>query len=294
MANRSQGVLIGCLVVFGVAAAAAVFFLLTLGAAGVLGPLPYPLASRGVGVVEINGTIGDARFLVDEIEAHRRDSTVRAVVVRVNSPGGEVAPSQELHLAVRRLAEEKPVVASLGSVAASGGYYAIAGADRIVANAGTLTGSIGVIFEFPTASELMDKIGLRYWTYKSGELKDMGSFSREPTEAEENVLDGIISDVYEQFLEAVMEGREMTREEALAVADGRIYSGRQAAEAGLVDEVGDFHRAIDVAAEMAGISGAPRLIYKSRPRSLLLDLIERMVGEVRLPDGSGGLRYRWR
>jgi protease-4 len=242
----------------------------------------------------IEGPIGNVRHLVDEIDANRTDDGVDAVVVRIDSPGGEVAPAQELHAAISRLRDRKPVVASLGSVAASGGYYAAVAADSIVANPGTLTGSIGVILGFPTAAELMDKIGVRYEVFTSGDFKDMGSFARRPREAEEAVFDGVVADVYEQFLEAVMAGRNMTREEALAIADGRIYTGRQALDAGLIDRIGDLHQSVLLAAELAGIDGDPDLVRKARPLAPVWYLLDRLLQGKVLAGGGPRLEYRFR
>ena len=186
----------------------------------------------GVGLVRVEGPIADSRYLVEEIDAHRRDPGIKSVVIRLDSPGGEVAPSQEIYEAVRRLAREKPVVASLGSVAASGAYYVAVAADSIVTDPGTLTGSIGVILSYPTLTGLMEKVGVEMHVYKSGELKDMGSFAREPTEVEAEVLGDMVQDVFDQFVTAVDAGRDLDRDQVLALADGRILSGRQAVEAG--------------------------------------------------------------
>lgn len=290
MASRSQGLLIGCLLFISAFAVVAILIAFLFGFS-----TTFPaLGSDRVGLIKIEGPISNVDAWIDEIEANRTDNSVGAVVLRINSPGGEVAPSQELYNAVTRLQQSKPVVASFGSVAASGGYYAAVPADTILANPGTLTGSIGVIFSFPTARELLEKIGLRYEVYKSGDLKDIGSFSRRPSEQDDAVFDALVADVYDQFVEAVMEGRGMTRSEVLPLADGRIFSGRQAVEVGLVDGLGDLHQAILTAASMAGISGEPRVVRKARPLApiwfLLDDLMRGQLGPLTGP----ALQYRSR
>jgi len=290
MAGKTQGILVGCAVL-----ASGFIVLLVVGIALLGGDAPWSDLGRGkIGLVMIEGAIGDVRGLVEEIDANRKDSSIAAVVVRINSPGGEVAPSQELHAALKRLAEEKPVVASLGSVAASGGYYAAVAADSIVANPGTLTGSIGVIFNFPTARQLLEKLGIEYHVFKSGSMKDLGSFSREPTEAEGAVFDAIIADTYEQFLEAVMDGRGLSRDEVLPLADGRVFTGRQAYEAGLVDRLGDLSSAFALAADMANLSGEPRIVRKTRPLPGYFHLLERLLEGRTLVAGWPTLQYRWR
>ncbi len=224
-------------------------------------------------MVLIEGPITDSRVLVEEIEAHRADASVKAVVLRLDSPGGEVAPSQEIHAAVERLSAVKPVVASFGSVAASGAYYIAVAADSILAEGGTLTGSIGVIFAYPTAVDLMDKVGVRMEVYKSGQLKDMGSYARQPTGVEDGVFDELVADVFDQFVTAVVDGRPLDRDQVLALADGRVFTGRQARELGLIDRLGDLHTATELAAAMAGLPANTTVVRKSRRRlSTWLDL----------------------
>jgi len=247
-----------------------------------------------IGLVVLEGPINESRYLVEEIEANRRDSSVRAVVLRVNSPGGGVAPSQELYEALLRLREEKPLVASLGGLAASGAFYAAIAADTIVASPGSLVGSIGVIMMYPTAHELMEKVGVDWQVYKSGRLKDMGSFSREPTEEEEEVFDSIIADVYEQFLTAVATKRNMDRDLAASLADGRIYTGRQALDVGLVDQLGDLHLAVNIAASLAGMSPEPTVVRKARLRPPFFDLMDRLFREGAQVMWGPRLEYRFR
>lgn len=254
--------------------------------AGVLGLLavserggPFAFGGDRVAVIEIEGLIVDPLPVVRELEEHRDDPSVRAVVVRIDSPGGVVGPSQEIYEAIRRVrAKDKPVVASLGAVAASGGYYIAAAADRIVANPGTLTGSIGVIMHLAELEGLFKKIGVRYEVIKSGRYKDLGSFARRMTQDERRLLQDLLDDVYLQFVEAVAEGRGLDREAVLALADGRIFSGRQARGLQLVDALGGLQEAVELAAELGGIPGKPRVLYPRRPFSLL-DLARWLIGD---------------
>lgn len=228
------------------------------------------LAAERVAIVEVEGVILDADDVVRQLKEHLENSTVKAVVVRINSPGGVVAPTQEIYDAVSRFkAEGKPVVASLGSVAASGGYYIAAAAERIVASPGTLTGSIGVIMQLTNLEGLLKKVGLRYEVIKSGKYKDIGSFARSMTEQERQILQTLMDDVHGQFVDAVASGRKLDRKAVLALADGQIFSGRQAKELSLVDELGGREEAIELAAKLAGISGKPRLLIPRRRFSIM-------------------------
>jgi len=230
-----------------------------------------------VGIVEIVGPITGSRKIIDQLIAYREDGGVKAIVLRIDSPGGAVAPSQEVHQEVIRTRRSKKVVASLGGVAASGGYYIASAADAIVANPGTLTGSIGVVMQFSNLEGLMKLIGLKTYTFKSGEHKDLGSPFREPTPADEEIVMGVIDSVYNQFLEAVAEGRNMDIEAVREIADGRILSGRQAMDHGLVDHMGNLQDAIDLAAQMGGIRGKPNVIYPRRRPSIMDFLLQNVV-----------------
>lgn len=225
-----------------------------------------------VAVVRIAGVITDPSEVNRELRKYGERGDVKAVVVRIESPGGAVGPSQEIHREIRRLAGDKPVVASLGTVAASGGYYAAVGADRIVANPGTITGSIGVIIEFINAEGLLDKVGLKGYVVKSGRYKDTGSPIREMTPDERALLQGVIDDVNSQFIAAVAEGRGMTTDDVARVADGRILTGSQALERGLVDTLGGLSDAVDLGAELAGIE-EPQVIYPPKKDFGLLELV---------------------
>lgn len=236
------------------------------------GNLSFALGNR-IGVVEVSGVIDSSREIVDEISRFRDDRSIRAVVLRVDSPGGGVGPSQEIYQEIKKLTAVKPVVVSMGSVAASGGYYVAAPAAMIVANPGTITGSIGVIMEITNFQELMEKIGLQSHVVKSGEHKDIGSPVRPMREEDRRILQSVVEDVHRQFIEAVVDGRQLAAEDVALIADGRIFTGRQAMEAGLVDELGNLQDAIRIAAEIAEIAGEPRIIYPARKRTGWLDYL---------------------
>jgi protease-4 len=203
---------------------------------------------------------------------------VKAVVVRVNSPGGVVAPTQEIVGAIERVRKAgKPVVASFGAVAASGGYYVGIAADRIFANPGTLTGSIGVIMQMANVEGLLKKVGVEYVVIKSGAYKDVGNFSRAMTPEERRILQALLDDVYGQFVAAVAKGRGLDEGTVRSFADGRIYSGKQAHALKMVDELGGFEEAVEAAAKLAGIPGKPKLIFPRR-RFSISDLLRGQLG----------------
>lgn len=229
-----------------------------------------PGVGDAVAVVYLNGTITSASQdyvtlqgitpgrTSDLLEQAAADPTVKAIVVRINSPGGSVVASDEIYRDL--LAFEKPVVVSMGDTAASGGYYIACGGDHVMAHPGTLTGSIGVITQFINAEELLDKVGIDAVVITSGPRKDIGSLFREMTEEERALWEGIIDDVYEDFVAIVAEARDLPLEDVRELADGSIYTGQQALELDLVDAVGTQDEAIDKAAELGGIAGEPRVI----------------------------------
>ena len=228
--------------------------------------------------VEVEGVILDADLLVRELREHEENPSVRAIVVRINSPGGVVAPTQEIVRAVERVRRAgKPVVASLGAVAASGGYYVATATDRIFASPGTLTGSIGVVMQMANVEGLLKRVGVEYVVVKAGRYKDIGNFSRLMTAEERQILQALLDDVYTQFVTAVAEGRKIDREAVLRIADGRIYSGRQAQALRMVDELGGLDDAIEAAGRLAGIVGRPKILYPRR-RFSLVDLIRNQLG----------------
>ena len=239
-----------------------------------------------VAIVELEGLIVDVDDLVRELKAHRENPVVRAVVLRINSPGGVVAPTQELHDALRRVrAAGKPVVASLGAVAASGGYYAAVAADRIYANPGTLTGSIGVIMQLANVEALMKKVGVDYVVVKAGAFKDTPSFARAMTPEERRVLQALLDDVHGQFIGAVAAGRRLDRGQVAGFADGRVFSGMQARALHMVDALGGLEDAIEAAATLAGLPKPPKVIGPRR-RISIMDLLRSQLG---VP-GLGALR----
>ena len=229
-----------------------------------------------VAVVEVAGVIGvgadrglDPESIIRTLGEYRDDPAVRAVVLRIDSPGGVVAPTQEIFTAVRRLREaKKPVVASLGSVAASGGYYVAVSADRIFASPGTLTGSIGVVMQLANVEGLLKKVGVEYVVVKAGAYKDVGNFARAMTPEERRILQSLLDDVYDQFISAVAEGRGLEPAAVRAFAEGRIYSGRQAHGLKMVDDLGGLEDAIEAAAKMAGLPPKPKVVYPRRRFSL--------------------------
>jgi protease-4 len=238
------------------------------------------LAAGGprVAVVEIEGIIVDGSSAVRELREHTENPAVKAVVLRVNSPGGVVAPTQEIFAAIQRVRKAgKPVVASFGAVAASGGYYVATACDRIYANPGTLTGSIGVVMQMANLEGLLKKVGVDYVVVKAGAYKDIGNFARTMTPEERKILQALLDDVYSQFVDAVAEGRGLDRKDVLAFADGRIYSGQQAQALKMVDELGGFEDAVEAAGKLGNISGRPKLLYPRR-RFSFRDLIESRLG----------------
>ncbi|RJP67902.1 MAG: signal peptide peptidase SppA [Candidatus Abyssobacteria bacterium SURF_17] len=224
------------------------------------------LPSRdSVAIIEVEGPIFDIEEPMKQLERYVENDSVKALVIRMNSPGGAVAPSQEMFEELKKArGKGKKVVVSMNSVAASGAYYIACAADEIYANPGTITGSIGVIAEFPNIQGLMDKLGIQFETIKTGKFKDSGSWHRPMNPEEQQLLQEMLMDVYEQFVEAVAEGRKMPIDEVRKYADGRIFSGRQALEYGFVDALGTQNDAVKRAAALAGIKGEPRVIKKEK------------------------------
>ena len=223
-----------------------------------------------IALIRIEGVILDSKETVRELKEFGESSTVKAIVLRIDSPGGGVVPSQEIHDAVKRVRNKnnKTVVASMGTVAASGGYYIASATDRIMANPGTLTGSIGVIMELTNLQGLFKKIGVENVVVKSGRYKDIGSPFRKMTPEDRRILQAVMDDVHGQFIEAVAEGRSLDISEVRPLADGRIFTGRQAKDVMLVDELGNLDDAIRLAADMVGIEGEPKVVEPSKPFSL--------------------------
>ncbi len=229
-------------------------------------------AQGGIGIVELTGIITDSKKMLRQLETFEDDSTIKAILLRIDSPGGAVAPSQEIYDAVKH--SKKPVVVSMGQVAASGGFYIAVAAKRIYANAGTITGSIGVIMQFVNLEKLYEWAKVKRYVLKTGRFKDSGADYRDMAPEERASLQSMIDDVLGQFKQAVVEGRKLPLDVVTAVADGRIFSGAQAKKLKLVDELGGIDDAIRGAAEIAGIKGKPRLVRADKKRhSRLFDLL---------------------
>jgi protease-4 len=239
-----------------------------------------------IGVVLIEGVIADSREIIEQIDELNDDDGIRAVVLRINSPGGGVAASQEIYRAVRKLQTKKKVIVSMGSVAASGGYLIAAAADRIVANPGTVTGSISAVMHFADVQELMKKVGVRSSVIKSGKFKDIGSPVRDMTAEEKQLIQEIVDDIYDQFVRTIAEDRKIPLEKMLSLADGRIFSGRQALHLKLVDELGSLEDAVLLAGRLAGIEGKPAVVYAEKKKTnlwkyLLESTASVVSGEIR-------------
>ena len=253
--------------------------------------------SEKIGVIDVEGTIRDSRLILSQLVKFRNDKRIKAIILRIDSPGGGVGASQEIYREVRRTTKEKKVVVSLAGTAASGGYYIAAAGDKIVANPGTITGSIGVIMEFIRIQELFEKIGISLEVLKSGEFKDIGSPHRELTDRDKELIKELISDIQRQFVNAVAEGRGVPVEKVLEIADGRILSGAMAKDLGLVDELGNFQDAVELAKSLAGIEGEPDLVYPEKTGSRLWELFFKSAAEAvrgSITDTlKSSVEYRW-
>jgi protease-4 len=226
-------------------------------------------AKERIGVIELNGVILDSKRILKQLRQFEERSSVKAVVIRLNSPGGAVAPSQEIYQAVQKYS--KPLVVSMSSVAASGAYYIAAGAKKVYANPGTITGSIGVIMQFTNLEKLYEWAKVSRYSIKTGKFKDAGAEYRSMTAEERELLQGMIDDTLVQFKAAVKQGRSLSQEELDRVSDGRIFSGSQAKALKLVDELGSLQDAIEDAAKQVKIEGKPQVVYPERPRKRLIE-----------------------
>ncbi|MDY6855327.1 MAG: signal peptide peptidase SppA [Thermodesulfobacteriota bacterium] len=235
------------------------------------------VTDKKIAVVNIEGTIKDSRTIIDHLLMFKKDEQIKAIVLRIDSPGGGIGPTQEIYEEIKKIRykDKKRILASMGSVAASGGYYIACAAEKIVANPGTITGSIGVIIQFANVEELMRKIGFKSVLIKSGEFKDVMSPFKAMTNEERNILQGVIDSVHNQFIEAVVNGRKLKREDVIKIADGRIFSGEQAKELGLVDSLGTLQDTISMAAEYTGITGEPKVVYPPQKGFSLFDFLFR-------------------
>lgn len=233
-----------------------------------------------IAIVEIKGVISQSSSIIEELQQYLEDDGVKAIILRIDSPGGGVGPAQEIHREILKIKTKKKVVTSMGSVAASGGYYIACASDLIVANPGTITGSIGVLMQFSNFEELLKKIGIKGVVLKSGEHKDVGSPFREMTPEEKRIMQEVIDNVHQQFIQAVVEGRKLDYAKVLQIADGRILTGEQAKNLGLVDQMGNLQDTIDITAKMVGIVGKPNVIYPKRRLSLFELLIRDMASTL--------------
>jgi protease-4 len=245
-----------------------------------------------VALVRVVGVIIDSTSVIEELREYGKDSAIKAIVVRVDSPGGAVAPSQEIYEEINKLKTNKKVVISMGSVAASGGYYISAPADRIVANAGTLTGSIGVIMEIPNVSNLMEKIGIETQVIKAGKHKDIASVFKTMTPEERKIIQSVLDDVHDQFVKAVSDGRGIDFDTVKKFSDGRIFTGRMAKELGLVDEIGNLQDAIMLAGELTGIEGEPEVVTKEEKFSFI-DMLKGQLPERLIGDAFQGIQLKY-
>ncbi len=260
----------------------------------VSGTSPY-----AIGIINLTGTIHSSLSFISILNHYRHESDIKAIVIRVNSPGGEVAPSQAIYEQLTKFKKYKKVVVSMGSVAASGAYYISSAANEIVAEPGTLTGSIGVIMEMPNVHKLMKRVGISYNYIVSGPYKDIGTPFKKMSPEQREKLQGVVMNVYEQFVEAVAKGRNLKVKYVKKLANGMVYSGQQALAYHLVDKLGDFEDAIHAAKVLSGIKGKPTLVYPAtRQRGFLQYIIKKAVksfvdyvGDRTFLKGSGLVAY---
>ncbi|MED5248417.1 MAG: signal peptide peptidase SppA [Candidatus Neomarinimicrobiota bacterium] len=249
---------------------------------------------KKVGIIKINGPIISSESTVSQLEKFKNRKDISAIVLRIDSPGGLVAPTQEIYEKVKSLRGIKPVVTSMGSVAASGGYYIALGSDTLIANPGTIVGSIGVIMNYPIATELLGKVGIKFETVKSGNLKDVGSYSREVTDADRKHLNDMVTNIHSQFVSAVGENRSIKRSELIKLADGRVFTGLQSKELGLIDLLGTYEDAIALAGSMSQIKGKPKTVQINKKNNSFLDLFTSNLEQATSSWFDELPAYRWR
>jgi len=234
-----------------------------------------------IGVVEIDNIIYSSKNIVKDLKLFGDDPSIKAIILRINSPGGIVAASQEIYDVIKRQKEKKPIITSMESVAASGAYYIALPSDVIVANPGTITGSIGVIMEWPVLEKLLQKLGIEFEVIKSKEHKDIGSTHRRLSEKEKQLMQEMVTDVYDQFVDVTVQHRDMPRDSVLKYADGRVFTGQRAKELGFIDTLGSFDVAVDIAGDLTGIE-KPNLVYAPK-RLRLIDILLAPMEHVLLP-----------
>ena len=274
------GAFSGCLIAFLIGGFFMAFFAMSRKDDG-----EFSLSGSKVAIIPIEGEILDARDTVEALHRYADNSAVRGIVMRINSPGGAIAPSQEIYEAIRsvRASSGKPIVASLDSVAASGGFYIAAACDRIVANPGSITGSIGVILQWMETKDLIEWAKLKPQTITAGAMKDIGSPYRDMTDAERAYLQNVVAQLHSQFIRAVAAGRKgkMSEADVTRIADGRIFTGEQALSLKLVDSLGSLDDAVRTAAKLGGVHGKPAMIYPRRRKPTLFDMLAGSGSESR-------------
>jgi len=257
-----------------------IFFAAIYGLGLFRGENPLNIGEK-VGVIPIEGIIGDPGEIIDQINEFADSNGIRAVVLRIDTPGGSVAPSQEIYQAVRELRKKKKVVVSMGSVAASGGYLIAVAADRIVANPGTITGSISAVMHYANVEELLKKVGVRSSVIKSGKFKDIGSPVRKMTAEERSLIQGIVDDIYDQFVRTISENRKIPLSRIVQLADGRVFTGRQAKELGLIDDLGGLQDAVLLAGRLSGMKEKPEIVHGMKKKTTIWRyLMENMTSAV--------------
>ncbi len=237
-------------------------------------------SSNRIGIVEVRGVISEPRPIIKQLEGFYKDNSIRAIVIRIDSPGGAVAAAQEIYDEILRVKKKKVVIVSMGTVAASGGYYIACAANKIVADPGTITGSIGVIMEFFDVGGLLKWAKIKSEVVKSGKFKDTGSPFRAMRPDEKAYLQSVIDDVLVQFKTVVSNDRHISMSKIDKIANGRIFAGDQALKLGLIDKLGGFQTAVDLAAKLSGIKGEPKLVYPSEPRKGFYDLLSNKIANL--------------
>jgi protease-4 len=254
-----------------------------------------------IAVVDVEGVIIEPRTVVKELKRYAKDGSIKAIILHINTPGGGAAASQEIHDEVKRIRTEKkkPIIASIETLGASGGYYVAVGADKIYANPASIVGSIGVISQWYNYAELLHWIKMKDVTFKAGELKDAGNPAREMTSAEKTYIQSIINDMHAQFINAVAEGRNMKADDIKSLADGRVWTGEQALSLKMIDKLGDFETALKETAKSVGISGDPTIVRPEKEKRTLLDLLFGDISDLiptraKLMESHMGFYYLWK
>lgn len=254
-----------------------------------------------IAVVDLEGVIIEPKEVVKQLKKYGDDDSIKAIILHVNTPGGGVAASQEIYQQVKRIRDrkKKPIVAAIGTLGASGGYYVSAATTKIFANSGSIVGSIGVIAEWYNYGDLLRWAKMKDVVFKTGEFKDTGNPTRDLTPAEKEYLQGLINDMYVQFVQIVAEGRKMKEQDVKAIADGRVWTGQEAKKLKLVDELGDFQDAVEDTAKSVGIKGEPTLVRPEREKKTVLDLLfgdvsEYLPDRAKLMQSNVGFYYLWK